>query len=142
LQTDRLLPPLLAEFARYLAALPPHLRLGLLAAFVVFDQRARLFRPAHGRRFADLGPARADAYFRHLASAASPSDRALAQLLKGLVTLCYYELPAVQARIGYRPAPYIAGVARRRLARYGDAIRRGEAAVFADDGDMPGEGPP
>src|SRR5215204_267598 len=66
-QIDRLLALLLAEFARYLAALPPHLRLGLLAAFVLFDQRARLFGPAHGRPFADLDHARADAYFRRLA---------------------------------------------------------------------------
>jgi hypothetical protein len=133
LRTERLAGPLLAEFTRYLAALPPHLRLALLGAFAVVDQGARLFGPARGRRLVDLSPAQADAYFRHLMVGAGASSRALAQLLKGLITLCYYELPTVQAAIGYQPGPYVAQVAARRQARYGEAIRRGEAAVYADD---------
>jgi hypothetical protein len=141
LQTARLLAPLLAELACYLRALPPHGRLAILAAFVLFDQRARLYPPARGRRFVDLDPARADAYFRRLAHSPHARDRTLAQLLKGLITLCYYELPVVQAGIGYQPVPYIAMVARRRQATYGDAIRRGEAAVFAADAGAPGEPP-
>ncbi len=133
LRTRRLTGPLLSEFALYLGALPPHLRLGILAAFVLFDQRARLFPPSRGRRFVHLDPVRADAYFRYMAHESGPRNRALAQLLKGLVTLCYYELPSAQDQIDYHPAPYIAEVARRRLQTYGEAIRRSEAAVFADD---------
>ena len=133
LRTHRLHGPLLSEFTLYLRALPAHLRLGILAALVLFDQRARFYGPAHGRRFADLGPARADAYFQYLAHGSSARDRTLAQLLKGLITLCYYELPTVQAQVGYNPSPYVAAVAQRRQATYGDEIRRSEAAVFADD---------
>ena len=53
--------------------------------------------------------------------------------LKGLVVLCYYELPEVKEQLGYRPGPYIAAVSRRRLESYGAQIRAGEAAVLAPD---------
>lgn len=140
LYTQRLLPPLLAAVEQYCGALPPPLRLGVFAAFLVFDQGARLYPPARGRRFVALDPARADAYFRTWVHSPNPTRRYVATLLKGLVTLPYYELPAVQAQIGYAPAPYIAEVARRRLARYGAAIRQGEAAIFAAAPPSTGEG--
>ena len=123
--------PLLAEFSLYLAALPPHLRLGILAGFVLFDQRARFYPPSRGRRFVDLDAALANAYFHFMAHSSGARNRTLAQLLKGLVTLCYYELPQAQAEIGYDPTPYIAAIAQRRLATYGEDIRRSEEAVFA-----------
>jgi hypothetical protein len=53
---------------------------------------------------------------------------ALVQRLKGLVVMCYYELPEVKAEIGYEPDPYIAAVTRRRLESYGAEIRAAEAA--------------
>jgi choline dehydrogenase-like flavoprotein len=133
LRARHLRGPLLSEFTLYVGALPRHLRLGVLAAFVLFDQRARLYPPARGRRFVKLTPARADAYFRYMARSPNPRERALAQLLKGLITLCYYELAPAEADIDYHPAPYIAAVAQRRQAVYGEAIRRAEAAVFAND---------
>ena len=55
----------------------------------------------------------------------------LVQRLRGLVVMCYYELPTVQREIGYRPGPYIAAVSRRRLESYGPEIAAGEAAVTA-----------
>jgi hypothetical protein len=121
--------PLAAEFARYLSALPPHLRFGVLAAFVWLDQRARFYGPGHGRRFVALDPVRAEAQVRHLAADPRGGDHTLAQLLKRLVTLCYYELPAVQAAIGYQPDPYVIAVAARRRVTYGTAIRHAEAAL-------------
>ena len=129
-RTDRLLAPLLREFTLYLGALPSHLRLGVLAALVLFDQRARLYPPSRGRRFVQLDLPRADAYFTHVARHASARERSLAQLLKGLLTLCYYELPSSRDTINYRPAPYIAEVARRRLSTYAEDIRRSEDVVF------------
>ena len=47
--------------------------------------------------------------------------------LRGLVVMCYYELPPVQREIGYDPAPYIAAVSRRRLESYGPQIAAAEA---------------
>jgi choline dehydrogenase-like flavoprotein len=133
LRTNRRFAPLLAEFTLYLGAMPPHLRLGIFAAFILLDQSARLYLPARGRRLVDLDHARANDYFCRLAHSSSPGWRALVQLLKGLITFCYYELPPVQAEIEYAPGPYITAVARRRIARYGDAIRLSNAAVFAGD---------
>jgi hypothetical protein len=80
-----------------------------------------------------LPPALADAYFQNLAGSARAGERRLAQLLKGLLTLCYYELPPAQEVVGYRPGPYVAMVAQRRQARYAGDIRRAEAAVLALD---------
>jgi hypothetical protein len=57
----------------------------------------------------------------------------VARRLKGLIVMCYYELPEVKGEIGYHPDPYIAAVSQRRLARYGAQIRAGEAAVLAGD---------
>ena len=51
------------------------------------------------------------------------------QRLRGLVVMCYYELPPVQREIGYDPDPYIAAVSRRRLESYGPQIAAAEAAV-------------
>ena len=68
---------------------------------------------------------------RTLASAEGDPAAQLVQRLRGLVVMCYYELPPVQREIGYDPAPYIAAVSRRRLESYGPEIRAGEAAVTA-----------
>jgi hypothetical protein len=57
----------------------------------------------------------------------------MTQRLKGVVTMCYYDLPEVQREIGYDPGPYIAAVSRRRLLAYGPQIRAGEAAVTAGE---------
>jgi hypothetical protein len=43
--------------------------------------------------------------------------------VKGVFVLCYYELPEVKDRLGYHPDAYVAKVAARRLARYGNEIR-------------------
>ena len=59
------------------------------------------------------------------------------QRIKGLVVMCYYELPDVKDELGYRPDAYIAAVARRRIASYGPQIRAGEIALLAPD---PGDG--
>ncbi|HUS16591.1 MAG TPA: hypothetical protein VM536_16465, partial [Chloroflexia bacterium] len=74
------------------------------------------------------------------AASANPRDRTLAQLLKGIITLCYYELPEAQAAIGYRPGPHVATVTRRRLDRYSEAIQFAEAAVLAPDAGPPAPG--
>jgi hypothetical protein len=56
------------------------------------------------------------------------------QRLRGLVAMCYYELPTVQREIGYDPGPNIAAVSRRRLESYGPEIEAGEAAVTGREG--------
>ena len=134
-RTDRVL----AEFEQMLGALAPTARKGLTTALVAIDQGGRLYPRARGRRFTRMDDQAAEAYIRALLSRGLVGE--LLQRIKGLVVMCYYELPAVQREIGYNPAPYIAAVSRRRLESYGPQIRAGEAAVTsAQIGDGVGDG--
>jgi hypothetical protein len=129
-RTDRVL----GELELALAALAPEARKALTITLVVLDQAARLYPRSRGRRFTRLDDQAAEAYIRALL--ASPSIPAeFVRRLKGLVVMCYYELPPVQREIGYHPAPFIAAVARRRLASYGPEISAGEAAVTEGAGE-------
>jgi hypothetical protein len=123
-RTDRVL----AEFELVLAALNPVARRGLIAAMAALDQGARLYPRSRGRRFSRLDDQAAEAYIRALL-ARKGTAAMLVQRLRGMVVMCYYELPTVQREIGYDPAPYIAAVSRRRLESYGPEIAAGEAAV-------------
>jgi len=125
-RTDRVL----AEFELMLGALAPAARRALTAAIVVLDQGARLYPRSRGRRFSRLDDQAAEAYIRALLARGGIGAQ-LVQRLRGLVVMCYYELPPVQREIGYRPGPYIAAVSRRRLESYGPEIAAGEAAVTA-----------
>ena len=111
-----------------LAALAPTARKALTAALVALDHGARLYPRSRGRRFTRLDDQAAEAYIRALLARGGVAAQ-LVQRIRGLVVMCYYELPAVQREIGYHPAPYIAAVSRRRLESYGPQIRAGEAAV-------------
>lgn len=116
----------LAEFELLTAALRPAARRMLLAAFTAFDQGARLYPAARGRRFARLDDRVADAYLRKVLGRGDGVAELVARL-KSMVVMCYYELPEAKAAIGYEPEPYIAMVSRRRLERYGDQIRAAES---------------
>lgn len=119
---------LLAEFEATLSAVSASVRRFIVVGLLAFDRGARLYPKARGRRFARLDDATAQAYFR-IVLARVPAFA----LLKGLVVMCYYELPEVKEQIGYRPDDYIASVSRRRLDSYGAQILAGEAAVLAPD---------
>jgi hypothetical protein len=118
----------LREFGLMLGALPSAARKVLATALIVLDQGARVYPPARGRRFARLDDRTAEAYLRALLARRDAAAE-MVQRLKGVVTMCYYDLPEVQREIGYDPVPYIAAVSRRRLETYGPQIRAGEAAV-------------
>ena len=122
----------LAEFELMLGALAPVARKGLGIAFVALDQGARLYPRSRGRRFSRLNDQAAEAYIRAVLARGGIAGQ-LVQRLRGLVVMCYYELPVVQREIGYDPVPYIAAVSRRRLESYGPQIRAGEAAVTAPE---------
>ena len=119
----------MAEFEQMLGALAPAARKGLTAALVALDQGARLYPRSRGRRFTRLDDQDAEAYIRAVLRRGLVAE--LVQRIKGLVVMCYYELPVVQREIGYNPVPYIVAVSRRRLESYGPQIRAGEAAVTA-----------
>jgi hypothetical protein len=118
------------EFELLLGSVQPAARHALSAAFLVFDRAARLYPRVGGRRFVRLGDQAADRYVRALLTRSGRLG-GVVRRLKGLIVMCYYELPEVKSEIGYHPDPYIAAVSQRRLARYGAQIRAGEAAVLA-----------
>ena len=143
LRTGELTDELLTEFESLLAVLPGGIRRSVQAAFVLFDQGARLYPRAGGRRFARLADQQAEAYFRAVLAQRRGGLATALQRVKGLVVMCYYELPEVKDQLGYRPEAYIAAVSQRRLASYGAQIRAGEAALLASDRDDPDpSGPP
>ena len=117
---------MLAEFELMLGALAPTARKALIAAIVVFDQGARVYPRSRGRRFTGLDDEAAEAYLRALLARGGVTAQ-LIQRLRGLVVMCYYELPAVQREIGYDPVPYIASVSRRRLRSYGAEVAAGSS---------------
>jgi hypothetical protein len=127
-RTDQRTERVLREFGLMLGALPSAARKVLAIALVLVDQGARVYPPARGRRFARLDDRTAEAYIRAVLARRDVAAEMI-QRLKGLVTMCYYDLPEVQREIGYDPVPYIAAVSRRRLETYGPQIRAGEAAV-------------
>jgi hypothetical protein len=113
-------PALLRDVGLHLACLPVPARRAIPPALWVFDRAARL---RHGRRFTRLDDARADAYLRRVLYARGGPVATLVRLVKSVVVLCYYELPEVRESLGYRPDAYVAQVAARRIALYGNEIR-------------------
>ena len=120
----------LAEFELMLGVLAPPARRALTVSVLILDTGARLYPQARGRRFTRLDDQAAEAYLQALLARGGVAGQ-LAQRLRGLVTMCYYELPAVQREIGYQPGPYLAAVSLRRLESYGPQIAAGQAAVTA-----------
>lgn len=110
-------------------AMPVHVRAALVTGLAAYDLGA-LAR--HGRRANKLDPARAAGYLERWRRGPA-LGRELVQGVKGLLCLAYFEMPEVQARMGYRPAAWIDHVARRRRARYGEDIARHQASLLAVD---------
>ena len=135
-RTGGLAGQVLAEFESLLDVVPPAVRSSARAGLVAFDRGARLYPPARGRRFVHLADDVADAYYR--AVLARRGAGLALQRVKGLVVMCYYELPEVKEQLGYRPDAYIAAVSQRRLKSYGAQIRAGEAAALAPGDPVPG----
>jgi hypothetical protein len=136
-RAERRAERVLGEFELMMGALRPAARRALTAAVLALDQGARLHRRSRGRRFVRLEDQAAGAYLRAVLTRGDGLAD-VARRLKGLIVLCYYELPEVREEVGYRPDPYVAAVSRRRLRSYGAEIRAGEAAVLATGETEPG----
>jgi hypothetical protein len=116
----------LREFGLMLGALPPAARRALAFALLAVDQGARLYPRSGGRPLSRLDDLVAGAYLRALLARGGVAAEVV-ERLRGVMAMCYYELPEVQREIGYDPGPYIAAVSRRRLESYAAQIRAGEA---------------
>jgi hypothetical protein len=136
-RTGHVMGGLLTEFESLLGALPAGMRWLIPSGLVAFDQCARFYPRAHGRRFVTLRDADADAYCRAVLGMRRRAPATAVQRIKGLVVMCYFEVPDVKEQLGYRPDSYIAEVSLRRLSSYGPQIRAGEAAALGPDPDSP-----
>jgi hypothetical protein len=128
----QLMPALLAEFERQLACLPAGGRRMVGPTLLLFNQAARFGGRGRGRSFVRLDDRRAEAYLAKVLHRRKGALAGAVRLIKGLVVMCYYELPDVKAQLGYRPEEYIAQVSARRLATYGPEIAAAEAASLEE----------
>lgn len=127
---------LIDEIAIGIASMPSIARLGLGAGFRLYDATALAF---HGRRARSLRGTAATRHWRRWAGGHGLKAE-LAKGMRAVIVMAYFELPAVQARIGYTPDAWIAMVKARRLASYADDIARHEASIFERDPlPLPGE---
>lgn len=129
----------LQKIDSYVSGLPAAARLALRAAVATVDQGARLYPRARGRRLATLGDDVAGRYLRFLLDSRVGVIRSTAAPLRSLIALCAYDVPEVRTRIGYDPEPHIARVARRRMERFGEEIRRIEQPALTPEDGEPGE---
>lgn len=122
-----------AETELFMSSLAPWIRFGMASALAVLELSAPL-SPAHlGKRFSQLDRQQATRHFERLWSSGLPLAHAMAKALKASVTQGFYELRPVKQKLGYVPEPWIAAVAKRRLERYGPAIREHERMLFERD---------
>jgi hypothetical protein len=122
-----------AHVALTVGAMPRAVRAALLLGLRAYDEGARLWLPARGRPARALPAELADRYYERWEHGPTPAHTQLARALGQLLKLAHYEHPAVQERLGYRPAAWVEQVQRRRLAVYGAEVRAAEAAVIAPD---------
>ncbi|MCG8416309.1 MAG: hypothetical protein MJE77_00035 [Proteobacteria bacterium] len=117
------------QFELSVRAMPGDTQALIRAGVVAYDLGA-LAR--FGRRSRDLDRARAQRYFA-LWRGGLAIQQEFAKAVKGLLALACYEMPAMQEAIGYRPDEWIEKVKRRRLAVYGEDIRRRAANLHRPD---------
>ncbi len=126
------------EMERLLGAAPGTARGAFVAGLGGFDAGARALHA--GRGFAALGLAEAEAYFSTWWHSPLPPVNQFAKGAKALLTFGYYELPGVQAQIGYDPQAWIDKVTTQRADEFGEEIARFEAGVLDRD-PIPRTGP-
>ena len=126
---------IVAHMALSLAAAPAVVQRSLAIGLVAYDLGA-LAR--HGRRARSLRGDRAERYYARWERGPTALHVRLARGVKQLMSLSCYEQPEMMERLGYRPAPWIAEVTRRRLEVYRDDVRRQDAQILAPDPLRPG----
>jgi len=115
----------------FLRSISAPLRYALVAGALGFDLAAMALPASRGRRFSRLSRPRARAYFGHWYDSNLPGLHDLAKGLKGIITVPYYDHPAVRRQLGYDPDPWIDAVKRQRAERWGEEIRRHQELLVA-----------
>jgi len=115
------------QLERSLRSFPGHVRAALVAGLTTFELSAVL---RYGRPFSRLDAEQARAWFRSWWDSPIPLCHELVKGIRAILAYAYYEQPAVKRRLEFHPDAWIAEVARRRLATYGDEIERHEADLL------------
>lgn len=110
--------------------MPPLLLAALGAGFTTYDLGAL---PRYRKRAHKLSPDAAMRYYDSWVHGITPVHRQFAQMLNQLMSMSCYEQPAMLERVGYRVAPWIEEVKKKRLAVFSDDIRKQEASLLAPD---------
>ena len=117
-------------FEHALRSYPAVIRASLVAGLATLEASAVV---RHGRPFSRLPRETARAFYdRWWHSPLLPISQ-FARALKTIFALAYYDSPAVKARIGYDPGPWIAERIAARLSRYGADVERAAEDVLAPD---------
>jgi hypothetical protein len=113
-----------------LSVAPPVLGKGLAAGLLTYDLGAL---PRYFKRARSLTGEKAERYFQSWEHGPTPVHVQLAKAVNQLVSLACYEQPAMMERVGYRPAPWIAEVTRKRLTVFAKDVDKQAAAILAPD---------
>ncbi len=107
--------------AAYLPYLPPLSRRLLPLGFWLFEWGPLIFLFAL-RPFSKLGPEARRRYLVSWQRSRWSLRRQMIKGLKALVVMGFYDMPEVQAHIGYEPSPYVEALVKQRAEDY---ARRG-----------------
>jgi hypothetical protein len=122
--------PVVEQVELFLRTIPAHMRVGLVAGLVAFEQSARLAPGSRGRSFSQLDDELARAHFQRWWGSKLGVFHQLARALKMFISFAYYEQPRVKEAMGYRPEDWIRSAAARRQERYGEEIAAAERELF------------
>ncbi|MCC6749887.1 MAG: hypothetical protein IT371_19635 [Deltaproteobacteria bacterium] len=126
-----LVDAVVAQAELFVRSLAPEARYGLVAGYRSFELLAAT-RPAQlGRTFSALPKGAARAYFDAWWNSPLGPARSLAMGMKSPIAIGYYELPEVQARMGYAAQGWMDRVRQERRDRFGEVIARHEAELVA-----------
>jgi hypothetical protein len=114
-------------------AFPAPVRSAFLLGLATYNVAALGWLPGRGRPASRLTGQSARAYFATWWESPIPLNRELAVVVKAIMALAYYEMPAVKAELGYQPDAWIEKVKTRRLAVYRGEITRHQQSLIAPD---------
>lgn len=120
---------ILHETEQGMAAMPPVVRVALVAGITTYDLAAI---PLHGKRAHKLRGGKAHAYYDFWRKGLA-LQREFIKGIKGLIGMSYAEQPQVLEHIGYTPKQWIDKVHKRRLEVYSDDIAAHEKTIFEPD---------
>jgi hypothetical protein len=110
--------------------MPPMLLAALGAGFTTYDLGAL---PRYRKRASSLTPDDATRYYDSWVHGITPVHRQFAQMLNQLMSMSCYDQPAMMERVGYRVAPWIEEVKKKRLTVFADDIKKQDASILAPD---------